>query len=60
MEGEIITMQEIFSFERHGIDEEGLVIGQIRPTGLRPSFSEKLRLCGFELEQDLFEDRRVA
>ena len=59
-EGDVITMQEIFTFERHGIDEEGNVIGLIRPTGLRPAFAEKLQLCGIELAAELFEERRVA
>jgi pilus assembly protein CpaF len=60
MEGEVITMQEIFQFERHGIDEEGNVVGQIIPTGIRPNFAEKLRISGITLPSDLFERRPVA
>jgi len=60
MEGEVVTMQEIFRFDRHGIDEDGNVLGAIVPTGLRPSFAERLQLSGIHLDADLFETRRVA
>jgi pilus assembly protein CpaF len=60
MEGEIVTMQEIFQFERLGIDEEGKVIGEIIPTGLRPNFAEKLRISGITLPTELFERRPTA
>jgi pilus assembly protein CpaF len=42
MEGEVITMQEIFKLERHGIDENGKLIASLVPTGVRPRFVEKL------------------
>ena len=60
MEGEVVTMQELFTFERLGIDEDGKVIGQLVPTGLRPSFAEQLRIAGVELSADLFEFRENA
>jgi pilus assembly protein CpaF len=60
MEGEVITMQEIFQFERHGIDQEGNVVGEIIPTGLRPNFAEKLSISGITLPADLFERRPTA
>ena len=60
MEGDVVTMQEIFSFERRGIDEKGNVIGAIEATGLRPSFAEKVRLAGIELPAGIFEPRRAA
>jgi pilus assembly protein CpaF len=62
MEGEVITLQEIFTLERHGIDEEGRVIAEVVPTGIRPRFAERLRLAGIDLPPVLFErnDRRVA
>ena len=60
MEGEVVTMQEIFTFERLGIDEDGRVIGQLVPTGLRPSFAEMLRTAGIELSADLFEINESA
>jgi pilus assembly protein CpaF len=62
MEGEVVTLQEIFTLERHGIDEEGRVIAEVVPTGIRPRFAERLRLAGIDLPPVLFErnDRRVA
>jgi pilus assembly protein CpaF len=60
MEGDVVTMQEIFSFERRGIDEKGIVLGSIMATGLRPSFAEKVRLAGIQLPADIFEPRRAA
>jgi pilus assembly protein CpaF len=58
MEGEVVTTQEIFKFERHGIGEEGEVLGELIPTGIRPSFTERLRVAGIPLPADLFERRR--
>lgn len=56
MEGETITMQEIFQFERRGIDKEGHVIGRFRPTGVRPRFSERLKTYGMLLPRAMFEE----
>jgi pilus assembly protein CpaF len=55
MEGEVITMQEIFRLERKGLDENGKVIAELVPTGLRPKFVEKLAAEGIELPDDLFK-----
>jgi pilus assembly protein CpaF len=60
MEGDVVTMQEIFRFDRRGVDEEGNVLGAIVPTGLRPFFAEKLRLSGIQLDAELFDTQRVA
>lgn len=61
MEGEIITMQEIFRFVRTGVDEKrgGKVLGQFQPTGIRPRFSERLEQYGFPLPPGLFEPRQI-
>ena len=56
MEGETITMQEIFQYERSGIDSQGQVIGRFRPTGIRPRFAEKLKACGMQLPRVFFEE----
>ena len=56
MEGETITMQEIFQFERTGVDREGIVVGRFRATGIRPRFAEKLKACGMQLPRVFFED----
>lgn len=57
MEGEAITMQEIFKYERSGIDRDGHVIGRHRPTGVRPLFAERLKLYGMTVPRMLFEER---
>jgi pilus assembly protein CpaF len=49
MEGEMITMQEIFLFERTGVDPSGKVIGRFRTTGIRPRFAERLKQYGMQL-----------
>ncbi|HEX6729972.1 MAG TPA: CpaF family protein [Pyrinomonadaceae bacterium] len=56
MEGETITMQEIFQYERTGIDSNGQVLGRFRPTGIRPRFAEKLKACGLQLPRVFFEE----
>jgi pilus assembly protein CpaF len=55
MEGDIISMQEIFLFERLGIDEGGKVRGMFRATGIRPNFSARLATGGFRLRPAMFE-----
>jgi pilus assembly protein CpaF len=57
MEGEIVSMQDIFVFERHGIDESGKVRGLFRATGIRPKFAERLATAGCKLRPGLFESR---
>jgi pilus assembly protein CpaF len=57
MEGEVVTMQEIFKLERHGIDEDGKVIAELVPTGIRPRFVEKLGYEGIELPEEIFKPR---
>jgi pilus assembly protein CpaF len=49
MEGETVTMQEIFQFERTGVDSMGKVLGRFRGTGIRPRFSERLKQYGMQL-----------
>ena len=56
MEGETITMQEIFQFERTSVDREGRVVGRFRPTGIRPRFAERLKACGLQLPRIMFEE----
>jgi pilus assembly protein CpaF len=54
MEGDIITMQEIFTFERQGVAEDGRVLGRFRATGIRPRFTERLQAWGIDLPAGLF------
>jgi pilus assembly protein CpaF len=55
MEGDVITMQEIFTFEKAGISQEGKVIGRFRATGVRPKCAERLKAAGINLPADMFE-----
>jgi pilus assembly protein CpaF len=56
MEGDTITMQEIFLYERTGLGPQGQVIGRFRATGIRPRFAEKLKACGMQLPRIFFEE----
>ncbi|MGH7612749.1 MAG: CpaF family protein [Gemmatimonadales bacterium] len=54
MEGDVITMQDIFTYDRQGMDGNGRVVGRFRATGLRPRFMERLAAWGIELPAGLF------
>ena len=54
MEGDIITLQDIFVFDQAGCDEMGKVIGRFRPTGIRPKFLDKLAANGITLPNETF------
>ena len=56
MEGDTITMQEIFQFERKGVDKDGRVIGRFRSTGIRPRFAERLKMYGMQLPRLFLEE----
>ena len=55
MEGEIVTMQEIFAFRQTGVDANGKVIGHFQATGIRPKFADKLRNYGVNLPDSMFD-----
>jgi pilus assembly protein CpaF len=55
MEGDIITMQEVFYYERRGVHQDGSVNGRFRATGIRPVIAERLKVCGIQLAEDLFD-----
>ena len=57
MEGDIITMQDIFSFEQTGVSSTGRAKGQFVATGIRPSILERLRTSGSDLSPDMFTRR---
>src|SRR5215203_3275198 len=59
MEGEVITMQDIFLFERAGIAEGGRVRGRFRATGIRPKCSDRLASAGVHLPADMFDHVKV-
>jgi len=54
MEGDIITMSEIYQFQRAGIGKEGAVLGSYQPTGIVPGFYKKLKLMGIDLPIEVF------
>jgi pilus assembly protein CpaF len=54
MEGDVITMSELFSFQREGIDEEGNVLGEMRATGIVPGFHKALKRRGIDLPVEVF------
>jgi pilus assembly protein CpaF len=63
MEGETITMQEIFVFESHGADKDGKIVGEFKPTGIRPQILDRMFAMGLPLPQEilsLFPDPRSA
>ena len=60
MEGEVITMQEIFSFEKTGLRPDGKVCGRFRATGIRPKCSDRLAQAGFRLPADMFEHTKIV
>ena len=59
MEGDIISMQEIFRFEQRGVDAEGKVLGHFCATGVRPRFADRLRLFGVPVPEDAFDPDRI-
>jgi pilus assembly protein CpaF len=56
MEGEVITLQDIFVFEKRGVNSEGRIVGRFAATGIRPKFYEKLLAAGIRLRPDLFDE----
>jgi pilus assembly protein CpaF len=56
MEGDLVTTQDIFVFERVGVTAEGRITGRFRPTGVRPKFSERLKAAGIEFSAHLFQN----
>jgi len=58
MEGDVVVMQDIFAFERQGLDPEGKVIGQFRATGVRPRFLDTIHTAGIQLGPEIFAYRK--
>lgn len=59
MEGDIITMQEIFVFQQTGVSSDGSVVGHFKATGVRPKFLERIKAFGIGLSDALFDPNRV-
>jgi pilus assembly protein CpaF len=60
MEGEVITMQDLFLFEKTGVRADGRVAGRFRATGIRPKCSEQLAASGVQLPADMFEHMKIV
>ena len=59
MEGDVVVMQEIFAFEKRGLDREGKVVGEFRATGVRPKFLDAVHAAGIHLPASLFACRKI-
>jgi len=56
MEGDVVTLQDLFVFEKRGVSAEGRVLGRFAATGIRPKFYEKLLAAGIRLRAELFDE----
>lgn len=54
MEGDVVVMQDIFVYEQKGVDDKGKILGQFKPTGIRPKFMDKIETAGIHLPEDIF------
>jgi pilus assembly protein CpaF len=54
MEGEVVTMSDIFKFEQTGVSPDGKILGSLRATGIRPLFSPRLEIFGYKLRGEIF------
>jgi pilus assembly protein CpaF len=54
MEGDTIVLTDIFKFEQTGVTQDGRVLGQLKPTGIRPLFTNRLEASGFKLGPEVF------
>ena len=59
MEGDVVTMQEIFSFEQTGLDDTGRIKGKFRAKGIKPRFIEKFKALNITLPSDIFNPQKV-
>ena len=59
MEGSVIQMQEIFKYQRMGMDEESNVLGEYRATGIRPQFAKEFKTRGIEIDPEVYREDRV-
>jgi pilus assembly protein CpaF len=59
MEGDVITMQDIFTYEQTGIGPDGTVLGHFRATGIRPRFVDRLRVHGITVSDELFDPTKL-
>jgi len=55
MEDDVVSMQDVFVFEKQGVGQDGRVLGTFSPTGIRPKFAEKLKASGIAVPASMFE-----
>ncbi|MFL5761823.1 MAG: CpaF family protein [Thermomicrobiales bacterium] len=60
MEGDVITMHDIFTFHQRGVDGNGGIVGEIEPGGIRPFFADELERNGYFLPPEIFQSRRAS
>ncbi|MBI2864294.1 MAG: CpaF family protein [Chloroflexi bacterium] len=58
MEGQTVTLQDIFVYQQVGLDKDGKVVGRMRPTGIRPKFTERFEQAGVFLHPEVFSVER--
>jgi pilus assembly protein CpaF len=58
MEGDVVVMQDVFVYEKQGLDNDGNVIGVFRATGIRPKFLDQIHVAGIPLESEIFAGRK--
>ena len=54
MEGDTVVLNDIFKFEQTSMEQEGKIVGELKPTGIRPMFSPRLEMAGFKLRPEVF------
>jgi pilus assembly protein CpaF len=59
MEGEIVTTQDIFSFQQTGMDQNGRIKGRFKTTGVRPKFIERFQAYGISVSSNIFDAGKV-
>ena len=58
MEGDVVSLQDIFVYQQTGVDQQGNVLGELQATGIRPNFADRLKAYGIELPEDTFNVSR--
>jgi pilus assembly protein CpaF len=54
MEGDVVIMEDIFEYDDQGLDQNGKLLGEMRPTGIRPRCDARLQMAGFHLKPEMF------
>jgi pilus assembly protein CpaF len=54
MEGDTVVLTDIFKFDQTGVGKDGKIIGELKPTGIRPLFSPQLEASGYKLSAEIF------